>query len=72
MEDVKQIDENPCSKFPTVRIERICVEGTWVQSGEPFIRCKELANEDIGCVYMIAGDTLNLNYTLIIKENECV
>ena len=63
MEDVKQIDENPCSKFPAVRIERICVEGTWVQSGEPFVHCKELANEN-RCVYMIAGDTLNLDFLI--------
>ena len=69
MEEVKQHTEGSCSEPPTVRIERICVQGTWLESGEPFVRCKELANEDIGCVYMIAGDTLNLDYTLKI-ENE--
>lgn len=68
MEEIKQNTEGSCSESPTVRIERICVQGTWLESGEPFVRCKELADEN-RCTYMTAGDTLNLDYTLKI-ENE--
>lgn len=56
--------------FKSLRVERIYIEGTWVKSGKPFIRCKELKDESVGQFYMKVGDTLNLDYTLKIEEND--